>query len=316
MSVVAPTLEQLRVLAVVAETGSFSAAAKRLRRSQPTISYIIANLEAQTGCSLFERSGRRPRLTGDGAALLVHARRLCLLSDELQAHLLGRKQGLEPELIIAVDVIFPADWLTQALKDFNQQFPSVSVRVQSEPMAAVVDALLEGRAHLGVSLLGINWPDEIASRQIGAIEIIPVAGPDHPMAGQTEPPPLAVVRQHLQVGLAERSKAAEEPKAMLNSVRLWRFCDPHSMLAVLRSGVGWGHMPRHLVEDDLRSGALVQLNLPIRPHGWYPCTLLHRSDVPPGPAGQWFMDRLVVLGGSRWPPMTRDRSTKAAPKTS
>ena len=219
MSITPPTLEQLRVLAVVAETGSFSAAAKRLRRSQPTISYIIANLEAQTGFSLFERSGRRPGLTGDGEALLVHARRLCLLSDELQAHLLGRKQGLEPELVVAVDVIFPDDWLAEALSDFNREFPSVSVKIQPDTLHAVIDTLLEGRAHVGISFMNINWPDEVSSLQIGAIEIIPVAAPHHPLAAYKSPPPVAVLRQHLQIGLAERSKTAEEPKAMLNSVR-------------------------------------------------------------------------------------------------
>ncbi len=232
----------------------------------------------------------------------------------MQAHLLGRRQGLEPELVVAVDVIFPGDWLAEALADFSREFPSVSVKVQGEPIAEVGQAVIEGRAHLGISLANRTWPDEIATRQIGAIEIIPVAGPHHPLAGYDEPPPLAVVRQHLQTALAERSKVADEPKAMLNSVRLWRFCDAHSMLAVLRSGIAWGHMPRHLVEDDLRRAALVQLNLPVRPHGWYPCLLLHRSDVPPGPAGRWLMQRLVERGALRWAPRTGedDRSARAS----
>jgi DNA-binding transcriptional LysR family regulator len=65
-----PSLDQLRVLAVVAETGSFSAAARRLHRTQSVISYTIAQLEAQLGLSLFERGGHRPALTEAGRTVL------------------------------------------------------------------------------------------------------------------------------------------------------------------------------------------------------------------------------------------------------
>ena len=72
-----PTLDQMQILVAVADTGSFSAAGRRLNRAQSVISYSIANLEAQLGLKLFEREGtREPTLTTEGTAMLPDARRM------------------------------------------------------------------------------------------------------------------------------------------------------------------------------------------------------------------------------------------------
>lgn len=66
-----PTLDQLKVFLAVVETGSFTAAAKRLRRAVSAISYAIATLEQQLGLELFDRQGSRtPALTEAGVAML------------------------------------------------------------------------------------------------------------------------------------------------------------------------------------------------------------------------------------------------------
>ena len=72
-----PTLDQLQVFLTVADTGSFSAAARQLNRAQSVVSYTIGNLESQLGVTLFERTGtRQPRLTDEGRAMLTDARRI------------------------------------------------------------------------------------------------------------------------------------------------------------------------------------------------------------------------------------------------
>jgi DNA-binding transcriptional LysR family regulator len=72
--------DQLRVFETVADAGSFSAAARRLRRAQSAVSYAIGNLEAQLGIALFERGRRRPVLTEAGRAVLADARAVALSS--------------------------------------------------------------------------------------------------------------------------------------------------------------------------------------------------------------------------------------------
>ena len=65
------SLDQLRAFIAAADEGSFSAAARKLRRAQSVVSELVSNLEGQIGVTLFDRSGRYPVLTPEGAVLLA-----------------------------------------------------------------------------------------------------------------------------------------------------------------------------------------------------------------------------------------------------
>jgi predicted transcriptional regulator len=67
------TLDQLRVLVAVAETGSFSAAARRLGRVQSAISQTVQSLESDLGIAVFERAGKTPKLSDAGRVILTIA---------------------------------------------------------------------------------------------------------------------------------------------------------------------------------------------------------------------------------------------------
>ena len=118
-----PTLDQLQVLVAVADAGSFSAAGRKLNRAQSVISYTIANLEAQIGLKLFEREGtREPTLTTEGKAMLADARRMVGVLSDIRARAAGLKQGLEAELVIAVDVTTPSPALPGCLPRSSTSF--------------------------------------------------------------------------------------------------------------------------------------------------------------------------------------------------
>lgn len=78
-------LDQLECLLAAAESGSFSAAARRLGKAQSAVSTVIAHLEVDLGLALFERSGRTPILTAAGAAMVSEAREILRQCDQLQA---------------------------------------------------------------------------------------------------------------------------------------------------------------------------------------------------------------------------------------
>lgn len=94
----AVTLDQLRVFLAVAEQGSFSAAARRLRRAQSAVSYAIANLERILGVLLFEREGRTPSLTEAGRSLLGETKAIHGQVEQLTARARSMGQGVEPRL--------------------------------------------------------------------------------------------------------------------------------------------------------------------------------------------------------------------------
>src|ERR1700739_2828774 len=113
------TLDQFRTSVAAAEAGSFSAAGRRLRRAQSVVSQTLANLEGQLGVKLFDRSGRFPVLTDQGRALLADARAVASHVDLLKAQATSLAGGLEPELSVAVDIMFPGATFAAAVGDFQ-----------------------------------------------------------------------------------------------------------------------------------------------------------------------------------------------------
>ena len=90
------TLDQLRVLVAVAETGSFSAAARRLGRVQSAISQTVQSLESALGIAVFERAGKTPKLSDAGRVILDDARHLLRGADTLRARAESIAADVEP----------------------------------------------------------------------------------------------------------------------------------------------------------------------------------------------------------------------------
>lgn len=89
------TLQQLRYIITIAETGSMNKAAELLYVSQPNLTAAVKDLEREFGFAIFNRSGRGVTLTGDGMELISYARQVCAQVDALSDRFLrpgGRKK--------------------------------------------------------------------------------------------------------------------------------------------------------------------------------------------------------------------------------
>src|SRR4029077_17408859 len=113
------SLDQLRTFVAAAEEGSFSAAGRQLRRSQSVVSQTLANLEGQIGVKLFNRGGRVPTLTDQGQALLSLAGGVASEVALFKARAKGLSKGLETELSLVVDAMFPVAVLACAVAAFQ-----------------------------------------------------------------------------------------------------------------------------------------------------------------------------------------------------
>ena len=287
-----PTLEQLRVFAAVAESGSFSAAARRLNRAQSAVSYAIGNLEELLGLELFERGHRRPLLTEAGRAVLSDAKRVERLVNDLRARATGLHAGLEAEVGLAVDVMFPTARLVAVLEAFARQFPTVTLRLRIEALGAVVQLVLDRACGLGISgPMGIR-AEAVERRPLCQIELVPVCAPTHPLAGAPPPIEVSALHEHIQLVLTDRSRLTEGQEFGVISPRAWRLGDLGAKHALLRAGLGWGNMPAHMVCDDLGAGRLVRVKLQ-QPGVMFQLQLIHRADTPQGPATRWLADRLA-----------------------
>jgi len=285
-----PSLDHLRIFLAVVEEGSFNRAARKLGRAISVVSYAIQQLEAQLDTRLFDREGSsRPRLTEAGRALHAYA---CTISDDVDALLAkarSLRQGLEAELSLAIDVMVPGNMLARLLRDFQERFPSVPLRLHVEALGGIAALILDGRATFGIAGPDIINDPELERETVGGVALVPVAAPDHPLARLGTIPP-GEARKHLQLVLTDRSPLTADRDFFVLSPRSWRLADLGAKHALLREGIGWGSMPRHVVADDLASGALVELEVPERRLTDYALVALWRRDSPPGPAAYWVLE--------------------------
>lgn len=286
-----PTLDQLRLFLAVVDHGSFGGAARRLGRAVSAVSYGIAQMEAQLGVTLFEREGsRKPRLSDAGRGLLAEARAVTDRADALLAKTRSIHSGLESDVSLVLDVMLPAEAVARVLRDFRALFPTVTLRLNIEGLGAVAACLLGGDAQLGVGGPVIGDHPELEMQRIGSVELVPVAAPDHPLARRAVAPGEA--REHLQLILSDRSDLTRGREFAVLGRDSWRLGDLGAKHELIRQGIGWGNMPRHLVAADLEAGRLVALELPEQPGGQYPFHALWRRNARPGPASSWLIDAL------------------------
>src|SRR3984957_12984514 len=178
-----PTIDQLKVLLTVVETGSFTAAAKRLNRAVSAISYTIATLEQQLGIALFDREGSRtPVLTKAGAAVLSKARVVAVGVDDLRASVRSLLKGVEAEVTLVVDVMLPSVRLVDAVQAFEAMFPTVTLRLHVEALSAVPQLVRQGGAMIGVGGGLLDVEPDLELTHVGEVKMIPVAAPQHPLA--------------------------------------------------------------------------------------------------------------------------------------
>ncbi len=292
-----PSLDQLQVFLTVVETGSFAAAGRRLGRATSAISYAIANLELQLGVALFDREQtRKPALTEAGIAVLSEARTLSVGVDNLRAKVKGLIEGLEAEVTLVVDVLLPTARLVDAMQAFEAKFPTVPLRLHVEALGATAQLVDTGVAKIGVSGGPIQMVMPGIERiQIGSVELIPVAAPNHPLATSKSNEP-GDARNHVQLVLTDRSTLTKGRDFGVIAVKSWRLSDLGAKHALLRTGVGWGNMPEPMVRDDLKAGRLVHLRLPEWRGGTYELYAIYRTDSPPGPAASWMIRRFLSQG--------------------
>ncbi|RYE70257.1 MAG: LysR family transcriptional regulator [Rhizobiaceae bacterium] len=289
MDVGQPSLDQLRVFLTVAEEGSFNRAAQRLGRAISVVSYAIGQLEGQLGVSLFSREGsRKPQLTPEGQALLAEARAVANDVDALVAKVRSLQQGLESELSLAVDVMVPGDAIARILREFQRMFPTVPLRLHVEALGAVAALVIDGQADIAIGgPVAADCP-EVERQTIGSVELIPVAAPSHALAQMQTIPP-GETRKHFQLVLTDRSPLTAGRDFSVLSPHSWRLADLGAKHVLLREGLGWGNMPRHMILDDLAKGALIHLDVPEGPRFDFQLSALWRRDRVPGPAAFWML---------------------------
>ncbi|MDB5873218.1 MAG: transcriptional regulator, LysR family [Ramlibacter sp.] len=286
------TLDQFHVFVTVVECGGFSAAARKLNRTQPAVTYAIKKLEEEVGGPLFDRTGYRSQPNARGKSLLRRAKGILAEVTHFQQQAGQLSEGLEPVVSLVIDPITPMPPLLAILKSFQLRFPSVELRLSVEALGSAIAALHDGQADLGLVVDYEGPPRDLDRAPAFDVPLVPVVAPDHPLALLERKPDRRALAQYTQLVMIDRSSYSHgRDLAMTGGTSSWRLTDMGIKHQMLLAGLGWGSLPVHMVEADIAAGRLVLLPVkawsgsserPVIPlfSAWSPAK-------EPGPATRW-----------------------------
>ena len=288
------TLDQLRVIVTVSNTGSFSAAGRALGRVQSAISQAVKTLEDTQQIEVFDRTRQKPTLTAVGHVLVEQARIILAGADRFEAIAAGTRRGLEPALTLAIDPLVPTEPLIDSLRALRDTFPNLPVSFSTEGVGGAERRLRADSASLAFCLLLPSVPDDLMAYPLMDLRLIPVAAANHPLSRLGRTLNQTDLEAQVQLVLSD-ALGIDGPSYGVIGVRVWRFVDLGRRLDFLLAGFGWCKMPPFVVEPYLKDGRLVKLTISdesISPTGTLPIYAAHLRGRPLGQAGSWLLDNL------------------------
>ena len=203
------------------------------------------------------------------------------------------RQGLEPELAVAMDVMYPMDALTRAATHSRKTYPHTPLRLYVEALGAVIKPVLDRNCSVGIIGSLPTVPDELQTEPLLDLPFVTVVSPTHPLAAKRGTVSASAVAKQVQLVLTDRTALTSGRDFGVLSPLTWRLADLGAKHAFLRAGLGWGHMPLHMVQADLDSRTLVKIRVEGMPRDMVmPMKAVFRRDAPPGPAGRAFIAQL------------------------
>ncbi len=277
------TLHELRCFDAVVRRGGFQPAAESLHRSHASVFAAVAKLEAQLGLSLLDRTGYRVRLTEAGESFHRKAQALLREAEELRTHAAQLAMGEESVLRVVLGDLCPLPPVLGLLSRFFRQCPQTRLHLQFESITGPWERLLDGEADLIVHRVAksdtrLEWID------LGAVALVPVAAPGFlPFV-----PTRDITPQQLQ-GFTQcvlRDSAGASPPEghyVVDGAPQCSVPDPLMKKELVMHALAWGHLPRFMVEPELRSGALLSIAGRHLPGVVEDLVAARRRDRPQGP---------------------------------
>ena len=255
------TINQLRAFVAVCDQGSFSGAARKLNRAQSAISHAIKALESVFDVELFERNTRKAMLTAAGRSLLPDARAVISRTEEMKTRAVSIAEAGVAQASIAVDTYFPRAHLIACLRSLQADFPTVAINLRITTMQGGERLVFEGTCALAVTITDVPElsPGTIERQRLCEVQMVTVCAPSHPLAAIAGPIPREELGRHIQLVVTDNQPDAEKSQQGVAGERQWRVNDLGAKHDLLKGSLCWGHMPRHMVAEDLANGTLVEL---------------------------------------------------------
>ena len=287
-------LHDLQCFDAVATAGSFQAAGLALNRTHPSVFAAVARLEARLGLALLDRGGYRVSLTEAGR--LFHARvRLTLREvDNLATYARQLANGEETVLRVVLGDLCPRPRMLALLGAFFAERRATRLHLDYDAIGGPVERLLEGEADLIFHRTSASDP-RLEVLPLDEITLVPVAAPGFlPFTVSPELTP-DQLRGFTQCVIRDTARRTPPEEFFLVEGAQQCSVPDHGMKKeLILHAMAWGHLPLFLIEDELRSGALMALTGPHMPGRRELLSAARRRDRPHGPVANalwaWLRD--------------------------
>ena len=278
-----PTIHQLECFDAVVREGTFAAAAAKLRRAQPSVSAAVKNLEAQLGLALLDRSGYRVALTAAGRSF--HERTRLFLADlgALKNHAAQLAMGEESELRVVIGDLCPLPQTLALLRAFFDGCPGTRLHLHFEAIAGPWERLFDGDADLILHHIDKADP-RFEFIDLFPVRVLPMVAPGF----LRQPVSRAITPEQMRgyVQCVIRDTARHLPPRdyyLIEGARTWTVSDQVMKRELILQGMGWGHLPKYLIEQDLRKKRLLDISGRHLRGGKVELVAARRREVPHGP---------------------------------
>ncbi|MDA8446773.1 LysR family transcriptional regulator [Paracidovorax valerianellae] len=252
------TPDSLDMLQVIADTGSFAAAARRLGLVPSALTYRVRQIEDALDVLLFDRSARQARPTEAGSELLREGARLLEEVDAVANRVRRVATGWEPQLTLSVDGIISPTTLLELTEAFYALQPPTRLKLRTGILSGTLEMLTSGRADLAIGV-AVNGSNVSGLQQIemGHLDFLYAIAPHHPLAEAPEPITDSVLRAHRAVAVADSAQRGSVTMGLLGGQDVFTVDSMQAKLQAQLRGLGGGFLPEPMARPYLEAGRLV-----------------------------------------------------------
>jgi DNA-binding transcriptional LysR family regulator len=287
-------IEQLKMLVLSAELGSFSACARKLGKVQSAISQGIANLEIDLALQLFDRSTRKPTLTPDGQRIYQYAKAVLFQTAQLDKAVTAIVNSEESLIRLACDSAVFTNEFKQVLNRFDQKFNHTQLELITSTSTDITRNITQQKIDLGIVFTDLEFKNNVEPCFIGHLPFYAVCHPEHALVN-LENVNISDLVSHKQ--LLQRGETGEFMQQFPQiSADVWWTNSFDTLLMFIKQNIGWAYLPTHMVEAELQKDQLYKLPVVIDYKTWsIPVDIVTAKGVVMGPAMSWLYNELKTI---------------------
>jgi len=244
------TLEQWRALQAVVDAGGYAQAAQALHKSQSTVTYAVQKIEALLDLKVFELRGRKSVLTEAGQVLYRRARTLVEEATLLERGAAAMAKDWQPEIRIAVEILFPAWLLLECLEEFGATRPETRIEVYETVLSGTRELLSDGRVDIAIG----SEQSGISGETLAPVHFVPVASPGHALHAIGRPLTERDLRRHRRILI--RDSGAQRQREVEGVELRWTVSNKATSIRAVLMGLGFAWLPEETIRQELAAGTL------------------------------------------------------------